>query len=93
MLREEDLKPVTKILERHKLFFSSKCFQHASVIFHLLYKKANDFQISSLFAIYKQGLGVFYLINSLKAWEMVHLLLTQALISQRSQGSQTDEGR
>ena len=28
MLREEDLKPVTKILERHKLFFSSKCFQH-----------------------------------------------------------------
>ena len=28
MLREEDLKPVTKILERHKQFFSSKCFQH-----------------------------------------------------------------
>ena len=28
MLREEDLKPVTKMLERHKLFFSSKCFQN-----------------------------------------------------------------
>ena len=62
MLREEELKPVTKILERQKLFFSSKCvfqdgFSSCSIIFHLLYKKPNGFQMSSPFSISRQGLG------------------------------------
>ena len=85
MLREEDLKPVTKMLERHKLFFSSKCFQNGFSHFSFVIEETQWFPDLFTVCNIQTGLGCILPDKLIKAREMVHLLLTQALISQRSE--------